>query len=262
MEKALVTIGVAPLRAESSSRSEMVSQATLGTLVAVLELTEKWALCQTPDCYRGWIERQNLNDAGESPYLYHPEERTRVNWALWDFVRAEPSPASPALVEVVRGVRLPIIAWTHEWAQILLPDLRRGWIPKYCLFAEDRLKDTRLQIIRDAYGCLGISYLWGGTTPKGFDCSGLAQTVFSWNGVALPRDAYQQAEVGQPITPETDFANIQPADLLFFAHPGQRISHVGISLGGKDYIHAGNIVRLSNLDQEYGSILQAIRRVT
>lgn len=83
---------------------------------------------------------------------------------------------------------------------------------------------------------VGVPYLWGGRSPYGFDCSGLSGTFYAFMGVTLPRDADQQFMQGEVIEiPE-------PGDLLFFGEPNQdgdiRISHVAISLGGDEFIHA------------------------
>ncbi len=82
----------------------------------------------------------------------------------------------------------------------------------------------------------GSSYLWGGITPWGADCSGLVQTVYVLHGMQLPRDAWQQATVGVELP--LDFAAMVPGDLLFFTdRPDRRISHVGIALGALAMVH-------------------------
>ena len=80
------------------------------------------------------------------------------------------------------------------------------------------------------------SYLWGGVTPWGADCSGLVQSVFRLHGIALPRDAWQQARSGTDAG--RDLAAARAADLLFFSdRDDRRITHVGIALGDLRMVH-------------------------
>lgn len=77
---------------------------------------------------------------------------------------------------------------------------------------------------------LGVPYVWGGTTPAGFDCSGFTSWVYSHNGISLPRVSQTQMNVGQAVSLE----NAQPGDLVWMNGGG----HVGIYLGGGQVIHA------------------------
>ena len=98
----------------------------------------------------------------------------------------------------------------------------------------------------NAQNFLNSPYLWGGKSILGIDCSGFTQLVFSLCGIQLPRDAYQQEEIGEPI----DLVSIKPSDLVFFINNKNRIHHVGIALGNKQIIHASGQVRIDNLTSE------------
>jgi cell wall-associated NlpC family hydrolase len=86
---------------------------------------------------------------------------------------------------------------------------------------------------------LGVPYVWGGSTPQGFDCSGLTWYVYREIGISIPRNSRSQFRVGAYIPPDrTDL--LVPGDLVFFGSDGDpdRIHHVGIFVGGGDYLHA------------------------
>jgi cell wall-associated NlpC family hydrolase len=126
---------------------------------------------------------------------------------------------------------------------------------------------SRSDIIKTAKRLIGIPYLWGGNSAKGNDCSGFTQTVFKANGLQLPRDARQQALIGGEVIALPDFSNVLPGDLIFFG-TGERITHVGISLGGFQFIHQDsdvNIASFNEKDETFNSFrkktLKKIKRV-
>jgi hypothetical protein len=92
---------------------------------------------------------------------------------------------------------------------------------------------------------INTPYLWGGKSSFGIDCSGLSQLFFRLSGINLPRDAYQQAEIGKAIA----FGNHQKNDLAFFENKDGKIIHVGIIQENNKIIHASGRVRIDGLDE-------------
>ncbi|WP_216831280.1 C40 family peptidase [Alkalihalobacterium elongatum] len=104
--------------------------------------------------------------------------------------------------------------------------------------------DKATAVINYSKQFLGTPYVWGGTTPSGFDCSGFTSYVFRSVGVNLPRTSRQQATVGVAVSP----SQVQPGDLIFRGNP---IHHVGIYIGNGQYIHSpqtGDVVKISSYD--------------
>ncbi|RYG37708.1 MAG: NlpC/P60 family protein, partial [Chitinophagaceae bacterium] len=104
---------------------------------------------------------------------------------------------------------------------------------------------TKSNLIPTAFLYLNSPYLWGGKTPFGIDCSGLTQMVYKLNGYALPRDASQQALVGEPLS---FIEESESGDLAFFDNDEGRIIHVGLIMEDNYIIHASGRVRIDRLD--------------
>lgn len=109
--------------------------------------------------------------------------------------------------------------------------------------------NLRQGIVAEAKRYIGVPYLWGGTTPGGFDCSGFVQYVFQKKGVTLPRTSSQQWSASTRIAK----ADLRPGDLVFFATGGSGVSHVGIYVGGNQFIHSSTSkgVVISDLGSAY-----------
>lgn len=102
---------------------------------------------------------------------------------------------------------------------------------------------TGADIVRAARDYLGVRYVWGGDTPRAFDCSGFTRYVFARYGIALPRTAHEQAAVGDAPFP----GDLRPGDLLFFSG-GQGAQHIAIYVGGDTIIHASSSAKRVKLD--------------
>ena len=97
----------------------------------------------------------------------------------------------------------------------------------------------RKKLLEDAKYFKGGKYVWGGTTPQGFDCSGYVQYLYKKHNINLPRTAWAQSKKGHHVNKN----NLQKGDLLFFLTDKKRgipVTHVGIYLGNSEFIHAAS----------------------
>ena len=132
----------------------------------------------------------------------------------------------------------------------------------FSLLADSSNQAMTIEAIAKEY--IGGKYIWGGESPKGFDCSGYTQYIYKQIGVALPRTALLQSKVGTAITNES----YKKGDLLFFLTDKSRgipITHVGIYLEDNKFIHAASTKKgiiISDLTKsKYGSLLVSATRV-
>lgn len=125
------------------------------------------------------------------------------------------------------------------------------------------ISPTVAAIVGIAMKYQGYPYYWGGNTPAGFDCSGFVQWVYSQVGIALPRTSFSQWDAGVHV----NYDQLAPGDLVFFTTEGVFANHVGIYLGGGEFISAtapgqGVMVQSLNLPffaQAYDGAVQIIK---
>ena len=141
----------------------------------------------------------------------------------------------------------------------MLPDGICGYVKAADVEDYSRWKSSRVasgeNVIREAMKYVGVPYLWGGASPNGVDCSGLALLAYRFCGVNLPRNASQQARLGDMLKVRNgeDFVldSLQAGDLLFFGSwredGSAKVTHVGIYIGDGRFIHSSQVVRVNSL---------------
>lgn len=250
----LINLSVANLRSQPNHAAELATQALLGTPVKILKKENGWLLIQTPDNYISWVDSEGIFPVTEMQFDNWKKSKRMIftgdNGIIFENEDFE-NPVS----DVTMGNILEVIELNQKNLKLKLPDGRTGfteysnWTDFEDFKNSVKCDSTRLKKI--ANQLMGRPYLWGGTSARAMDCSGFVKTLYFMNGVILARDASLQIDQGEKIEVENDFSNLQTGDLLFFGqkqsdgHP-QKITHVALSLGNTEYIHAaGKIGRNS-----------------
>jgi cell wall-associated NlpC family hydrolase len=172
--------------------------------------------------------------------------------AAYGQINIDFSSGRPVLRATVAGI--PIAASVNSRGKI---DLRMD--DRETTAADTRTRRTSTSatassILATADDYVGTKYVWGGSTPRGFDCSGFVQYVFRQHGIELPRTSRQQAQVGTRVP--VSLAALEVGDLLFFATDGKRIDHIAIYSGNDEIIHSsssGGGVAYDRLSSKRGS---------
>jgi hypothetical protein len=252
MKYAVCQVSVAPLRADQSDRSEMVSQILFGEKVEILDKKNNWIKVRSDyDQYEGWADFKQFQVVSDGEF-----QTLNLNYFA--------SESFNLAVEEDMPLTLPLGA--------LLPNLENGKI-KFGNKEWDYLGEfqtgnfTKKSIPELAFLYLNTPYLWGGKSVFGIDCSGFVQQVYKFCGFNLPRDAYQQAELGEALS---FVEEAEPGDLAFFDNADGKIIHVGIILEENKIIHAHGKVRIDPIDitgifnrdlQNYSHKLRVIKKI-
>jgi len=233
MNYGISNLSIVPMRNEAADQSEMVNQVIFGEHFKVLEIRKKWSKIRLAhDSYEGWICNKQWIEIEEDIYKQLDKEVATITTDILDIITKnhhQPIVIGSILPSYKSGHAL-INNEMYQFDGLTTP----GFIKK------DKLVENALMY-------LNAPYLWGGRSPLGIDCSGFTQMVYRLQGVDLPRDAYQQAEVGTTLS---FVEESEPGDLAFFDNAEGKITHVGIILEDNHIIHASGKVRIDRIDQQ------------
>lgn len=251
----LPVVSVANIRTKPAHSAELASQVLMGMPLRVLESEGDWLRVQCPDGYIGWIAGSSVAKRTEAEMSRWRSAGRGVVSSIYQ-TRCYSSATTTALRDVVSDlVNGNIVEITGKATdsrlEITLPDGRRGWIVKTdIVMIDDWASQTfdAAKILDMAYSMEGQPYLWGGTSTKSLDCSGLVKVSYLTNGIILRRDASQQALTGHKIKAE-NWKDCQAGDLLFFGNPRSgKVTHVAIYDSNGNYIHSSGRVKRNSVD--------------
>ena len=221
---AFCLVSVSPLRKEPKDSAEMISQLLFGEIVKIHSILGPWVEVTTlVDDYKGFVD---------SKHLLPLSDEDTLNWQE-TYINQQ---------NINKQITTPWGNQTISCGSFIGPSPSFK-IGDYSFDCPADAKELNRDIV--LANLINTPYLWGGKSSFGIDCSGLSQLFFRLSGINLPRDAYQQAEIGKAIA----FGNNQKNNLAFFENKNGKIIHVGIIQENNNIIHASGRVRIDRLDE-------------
>jgi cell wall-associated NlpC family hydrolase len=248
-------LSVASGREEPEHKAEMGTQVLMGHVVRIWKGGRRWSRVQSMDGYLSWVEKDTIVRCTEKEMIAWTNSNLAIVTAVEGRIVEQPETDARPVSDVVIGDLVKPTGRKGDWMGVQLPDGRMGFLPANAVqdYAEwkQARKPTSENIESTARMFLGRPYLWGGSSPKGLDCSGFAQLVFFLNGVPLQRNASEQARQGKEVAIDPDLSQARKGDLLFFGFrrgdEAERVTHVGIYLGDQQFIQSSQWVQVSSL---------------
>ena len=262
----IVCMSTASFNCDGRFSGESGTQALMGMPVRILEENDDdWYRCINMEGYTAWVITRSVKAMTEEEYedyLTKPKVFVKVKYST---IYSEKNVNSLPVSDLVWGCVLLDEGRQGSWRKVSVADGRTGFVPASDVMDLktwiDNAEPTEKNIVETAKQFCGFPYVWGGTSIKGVDCSGLSKSAYFLNGYVLRRDASQQCKTGDSVDvhkfvagdyTKKALSNLRPGDLIFFGRKAEngrkeRVTHVAIYMGDGMIIHSSNIVRINSL---------------
>lgn len=262
------------LRSEANTSSSILAELKNGTAVTVVSTANGW--CKVACSGKtGYIKQDYVSTSGLASNNTSASTGTAavVKCSSTVNFRSAASTSSTILGELKNGTAVTVLSTSNGWSKVSYAG-KTGYISADYLVtassgtaispsntaASVSISAKRQSVLNYAAQFLGVPYVYGGSTPSGFDCSGFTSYVFKNTVGSIPRVAQAQYDATTRVSRD----DLLPGDLVFFGSSTSSISHVGIYVGSNQFIHApstGDVVKYSSLTGSYATRYQGAGRV-
>ena len=262
------------LRSEANTSSSILAELKNGTAVTVVSTANGWCKV-TYSGKTGYIKQDYVSTTGSVSNNTSASTGTAavVKCSSTVNFRSAASTSSTILGELKNGTAVTVLSTSNGWSKVSYAG-KAGYISADYLVtassgtaispsntaASVSISAKRQSVLNYAAQFLGVPYVYGGSTPSGFDCSGFTSYVFKNTVGSIPRVAQAQYDATTRVSRD----DLLPGDLVFFGSSTSSISHVGIYVGSNQFIHApstGDVVKYSSLTGSYATRYQGAGRV-
>lgn len=262
------------LRSEANTSSSILAELKNGTKITVVSTANGWCKV-TYSGKTGYIKQDYVATTGSASNNTSASTGTAavVKCSSTVNFRSAASTSSTILGELKNGTAVTVLSTSNGWSKVSYAG-KAGYISADYLVtassgtaispsntaASVSISAKRQSVLNYAAQFLGVPYVYGGSTPSGFDCSGFTSYVFKNTVGSIPRVAQAQYDATTRVSRD----DLLPGDLVFFGSSTSSISHVGIYVGSNQFIHApstGDVVKYSSLTGSYATRYQGAGRV-
>lgn len=262
------------LRSEANTSSSILAELKNGTAVTVVSTANGWCKV-TCSGKTGYIKQDYVSTTGSASNNTSASTGSAavVKCSSTVNFRSSASTSSTILGELKNGTAITVLSTSNGWSKVSYAG-KTGYISADYLVtassgtaispsntaASVSISAKRQSVLNYAAQFLGVPYVYGGSTPSGFDCSGFTSYVFKNTVGSIPRVAQAQYDATTRVSRD----DLLPGDLVFFGSSTSSISHVGIYVGSNQFIHApstGDVVKYSSLTGSYATRYQGAGRV-